>query len=65
MKITVGTFVEGECGAGKVIAMTEQWCIYKDLKMKPGNDEIAEPWNSIVIPLEAAETVSSIQEKEL
>lgn len=65
MKVTVGMFVHGECGSGKVIAMTEQWCIYKDKNMKAGNDEIAEPWDSITIQVGPESVTSSIPEKEL
>lgn len=58
MKVTLGMLVRGDCGVGKVIAMTKTWCIYVD------GVEIAEPWEYIHIVAEAPdEPVSSIAEK--
>jgi hypothetical protein len=43
-EVRVGTRVAGECGCGPVVAMSVQWCIYRD-----GPMEYAEPWDQITI----------------
>lgn len=61
MKVKVGMKVAGDVDTGIVVAMSKDWCIYQ-----PRNgEECAEPWESIVVLHEGAETtVSSITEKE-
>lgn len=68
MKVTLGMLVEGEVGVGHVIAMTNQWCIYRSSKVgKNGfQEELAEPWECIQIVQDGPDkNHSQLQEKEL
>ena len=66
MKVTIGMRVQGEIDEGKVIAMTNEWCIYELDRPVGGEKEVAEPWRSIQIVAEKpGEVVSPISEKEI
>lgn len=68
MKVTIGMLVEGEVAVGRVIAMTNQWCIYRESKLqKDGSQmEFAEPWECIMIVQDGPDKMhSQLKEKEL
>jgi hypothetical protein len=67
MKVEIGMRVRGEVDSGKVIAMTNEWCIYQIEKpYRDGTREIAENWRSIEIVADGpAALVSSLSEKEI
>lgn len=60
MKAKIGMRVSGECDVGVIIAMTPQWCIYKT----SSGDELAEPWESMVIEIEKPEEVEGNLKEE-
>ena len=63
MKVKIGMKVFGECGQGIVVAMSEQWCIYK---LEGESYELAEIWDDIRIPADGPEElVSSVTEVEV
>jgi hypothetical protein len=67
MKVKLGMRVSGDCAEGTVIAMTNEWCIYKTDKVcSDGTWELAEPWDCIsVMHFGPEETpAGSLQEKE-
>ena len=63
MKVKIGMTVSGNCGHGVIVAMSEQWCIYKP---EGKSYELAEIWDDICIPADGPEElVSSVTEVEV
>jgi hypothetical protein len=64
MKVKVGDIVEGvDFERGTVVAMTQQWCIYKSIK---DDVEFALPWDAIYVPVEpSGGNMSSIESKDI
>ena len=63
MKVKIGMTVSGNCGHGVIVAMSEQWCIYKP---EGKSYEFAENWGDISIFVEGPEeVVSSVTEAEV
>jgi hypothetical protein len=69
IKVKIGMRVDGEVGSGTVIAMTNEWCIYKLYKPWSGGElECAEQWSSIrlaIDPPEPGQEISPLNEQEL
>ena len=62
MKVVIGdTVFSCDFGPGKVVAMTNQWCIYAS---KTG-DEFALPWEAIYIEAEPIGICSQLEERSL
>jgi hypothetical protein len=61
MKVQIGdTVCSNDFGSGEVVAMTKQWCIYRQ-----GSDEFALPWGEIYIEAESGSVCSSVEQFNL
>jgi hypothetical protein len=69
IKVRIGDQVFGECGEGRVIAMTPEWCVYRDdrpSRLSPEGREYAELWEGItLVPETPKEVVTPLTEKEI
>lgn len=62
MKVKIGDVVcSNDFGAGKIVAMTHQWCIYVD----GGGAEFALPWEDVFLEVEAECVCSAKEEHNL
>lgn len=66
MKVKLGDKVCTEFGIGKIVAMTEEWCIVcTHPEQKVGYREVAVSWEGVSIPAEPGVPSCTLGEKEL